>query len=232
MNRKAWLQEVRREAEQRFDAVHAPTYDELDSPITAAHRRIVNELISLCPSGGIVLDAACGTGKYFAMVLDAGRRVVGCDQSAGMLAQAAAKFPGVDTHKIGLQELVYDAEFDAAMCVDAMENVFPEDWPTVLANLRRAIRPGGYLYLTVEMTDADWLIESFATATERGLPVVPNEDTNRSGEAYHYYPPLTQVREWLDAAGLDLLKEVHSDGDHPSYSYEHFLTRNRERPPG
>jgi hypothetical protein len=31
------------------------------------------------------------------------------------------------------------------MCVDAMENVFPEDWPQVLANLRRALRPGGHL---------------------------------------------------------------------------------------
>jgi hypothetical protein len=108
--------------------------------------------------------------------------------------------------------------------------VFPEDWPTVLANLRRALRPGGCLYLTVEMTPDDWLAKSFAIATERGLPVVPNEDTNRSGEAYHYYPPLTQVRDWLDAAGLDVLEDAHSDGDHPSYSYQHFLTRNGNRP--
>lgn len=231
MDRKAWLQEVRREAEERFDTVHAPTYDENDPPATPAHRRFVTELISRCPPDGTILDSPCGTGKYFAMVLDAGRRVVGCDQSAGMLAQAAAKFPMVDTHKIGLQELAYDSEFDAAMCVDAMENVCPEDWPTVLANLRRALRPGGYLYLTVEMTGADWLIESFAIATERGLPVVPNEDTNRSGEAYHYYPPVIQVRSWLDAAGLDVLEDAHSDGDHPSYSYQHFLTRNGDRPP-
>ena len=35
-----------------------------------------------------------------------------------------------------------------------MENVPPEDWPTVLANLRDAARPGGVLYLTVEeLTD-------------------------------------------------------------------------------
>jgi ubiquinone/menaquinone biosynthesis C-methylase UbiE len=232
VNRQEWLQDVRREAEQRFDTVFAPTYDEQDPPIDATHRRFVAELISGCRSDGTILDAACGTGKYFAMVRDGGRRVVGCDQSAGMLAQAAAKFPDVETNKVGLQELAYNGEFDAAMCVDAMENVFPEDWPAVLANLRRALRPGGCLYFTVEMTDPDWLIESFAIATERRLPVVPNEDTNRGGEAYHHYPPLDQVRGWLDAAGLDVIEEMHSDGDHPSYSYQHFLTRNGDRPPG
>jgi len=45
-------------------------------------------------------------------------------------------------------DLAYAREFDAVMTVDAMENVPPEEWPLVLANLHRAVRPGGYLYLT------------------------------------------------------------------------------------
>ena len=28
------------------------------------------------------------------------------------------------------------------MTIDGLENVPPEDWPLVLANLRRALRPG------------------------------------------------------------------------------------------
>ncbi len=39
------------------------------------------------------------------------------------------------------------------MTIDAMENIPPEDWPTVLANLHRAVRPGGMLYVTVEEMD-------------------------------------------------------------------------------
>ena len=76
-----------------------------------------------------MLDAACGTGKYFGMVLEAGRRVVGNDQSAGMLARARARFPAVPLERVGLQELAFNGEFDAVMCIDAMENVPPEDWP-------------------------------------------------------------------------------------------------------
>ena len=70
-----------------------------------------------------------------------------------MLAKARARQLATKVEKVGLQELAFDAEFDGAMTIDAMENVPPEDWPVVLANLHRAVRPGGHLYLTVEMVD-------------------------------------------------------------------------------
>jgi ubiquinone/menaquinone biosynthesis C-methylase UbiE len=79
--------------EERFDTLYAATYDHDDVPITPTHRRLVTNLIQRCPPGGRILDAACGTGKYFAMLLDAGRQPVGADQSAGMLAKARGKFP-------------------------------------------------------------------------------------------------------------------------------------------
>jgi SAM-dependent methyltransferase len=157
VDRAAWLRERRQTTEERHDAIHAFTYDEEYGEIGPVHRRFVADLVERCPPGGTVLDAACGTGKYFAMVLDAGRRVVGTDQSTGMLARARARFPAVPLERVGLQELDFEAEFDAVMCIDAMENVPPEDWPTVVGNLRRALRPGGHLYLTVEeVDDQDW----------------------------------------------------------------------------
>jgi ubiquinone/menaquinone biosynthesis C-methylase UbiE len=228
-DRGQWLREKQRESEHRYDTVFAPTYDADDAPMSAAHRRFVGEIVQRCPDGGHLLDVPCGTGKYFGLMLTGGRRVTGCDQSAGMLERARAKYPAqtcpnVTLCKTSLQDLAYDAEFDAAICVDAMEDIAPEVWPAVLANLRRAVRPGGHLYLTVEMTDESWLVEAFAKAKAAGLPVVPNEDTTR-GDGYHYYPPLGQVREWLDEAGLQVVEQAHSDGGHPSYSYEHFLSR-------
>jgi ubiquinone/menaquinone biosynthesis C-methylase UbiE len=39
------------------------------------------------------------------VVAEAGLRVVGTDQSAGMLAQARARGIALETHHIGLQEL-------------------------------------------------------------------------------------------------------------------------------
>jgi SAM-dependent methyltransferase len=223
MDRTAWLRERRRMTEERFDTLHAATYDQNDVPITPTHRRFVTNLIGRCPSGGRILDAACGTCKYFAMLLDAGRQPVGADQSSGMLAQARRKFPDVATEKVGLQELSYTAEFDGVMCVDAMENVFPEDWPPVLANLRRALRPGGHLYLTVELIDEGELEAVFAEATAQGLPVVRGEHTSRGG-GYHYYPQLDQVAAWVRDAGLRVIEDGHSEGD--GYGYYHLLSRS------
>ena len=91
-----------------------------------------------------------------------GRRVAGVDQSAGMLAQARARGIAYSLEQKTLQELSYTGEFDAVMTVDAMENVPPEDWPSVLANLRRAVRPGGHIYMTVE--------EVSQSAHRAGLP--------------------------------------------------------------
>ena len=222
MDRATWLRERRQTTEERHDAIHAFTYDDEFGEIGPVHARFVADLLERCPPGGTVLDAACGTGKYFAMVLDAGRRVVGTDQSAGMLARARARFPAVPLERVGLQELDFEAEFDAVMCIDAMENIPPEDWPRVVGNLRRALRPGGHLYLTVEEVDDRELDRALDDATTQGLPVVRGELAER-GAGYHYYPPREQVRHWLEEGMLAVVAEEASPGD--GYGYLHLLTR-------
>jgi SAM-dependent methyltransferase len=223
VDRATWLRERRQTTEERHDAIHAFTYDDEFGEIGPVHARFVADLLERCPPGGTVLDAACGTGKYFAMVLDAGRRVVGTDQSTGMLARARARFPAVPLERVGLQELDFEAEFDAVMCIDAMENIPPEDWPRVVANLRRALRPGGHLYLTVEEVDDDQELDrALADATARGLPAVRGELAGR-GAGYHYYPSRDQVRSWLQEGMLTVVAEEYSAGD--GYGYLHLLTR-------
>lgn len=221
IDRGEWLRTQRRVSRERYDTLFSATYDGADPPMDAAHERFVADVTSTAPLGGCVLDAPCGTGKYFAMILAVGRTVLGCDHSAGMLAQAAAKHPTVALQRVALQDLDHSRTVDAAICLDAMEDVPPEDWPLVLANFHRALRPGGHLYLTVEMTDENWLREAYATARDQGLPVLPNEDTTR-GDGYHFYPPLPQVHDWLTAGGFTMVEHAHSDGAHPSYSYQHF----------
>jgi SAM-dependent methyltransferase len=222
VDRQAWLRERRQTAEERHDAIHAFTYDEQYGEIGPEHRRFVIDLLERVPAGGSVLDAACGTGKYFGMVLDAGRRVVGTDQSTGMLARARARYPAVPLERVGLQELAFDGEFDAVMCIDAMENIPPEDWPRVLGNLRRALRPGGHLYLTVEQVDDEELDRVLADAVARDLPVVRGEEAGE-GAGYHFYPSREQVGYWLEEGMLAVVAEGWTAGD--GYGYLHLLVR-------
>jgi ubiquinone/menaquinone biosynthesis C-methylase UbiE len=120
-----------------------------------------------------VLDAACGTGQYFSLVAEAGLRVVGADQSAGMLDQARARGIALETLHVGLQELDFSGQFDAATTIDAMENVAPEDWPVVLANLRRADHPEAFVTRPVRSSRTGvWLSEAGSRLADRSPATV------------------------------------------------------------
>jgi len=142
-DRAAWVLNLRRLNEREEDAL-APVFDERWGESEDTHRAFLERFLSKVPSDGSVLDAACGTGKYFGMVLASGRSVLGVDHAAAYLALAGAKFPQVSTEKRDLQELLYREEFDGVMCIDAMEMIPPEDWPIVLGCFRRALRPKGW----------------------------------------------------------------------------------------
>ena len=51
-----------------------------------------------------------------------------------------------------------------------MENVPPEDWPLVLANLHRAARPDGVMYLTVEEVDHSRIEQALASLSALRTP--------------------------------------------------------------
>jgi len=173
-----------------------------------------------------VLDAPCGTGKYFPMVLASGRSLLGVDHAGGHLANAGAKFPHVPTDKHDLQDLPYRDEFDGVMCVDAMEFVPPEDWPGVLERFRRAVHPGGWLYLTVELAPRDQVRAVNEQARRSGLPVVEGEVIwDEPDGYYHHHPTMQQVRAWLAGAGFAIEEEAEGPWHEEGYAYHHVLAR-------
>jgi cyclopropane fatty-acyl-phospholipid synthase-like methyltransferase len=212
--RRRFLDERRAICEQRMDSLHAPTYDQRwGSYINPTHRACVEAVLARVPVGGLVLDAACGTGKYWPMILDAGIRVVGVDQSEAMLKVAQAKHPGVSVTHTALQDLSASLAVtaDGLICVDAMENVGPEDWPAVLDALASTLRPGSPAYITVELREDDLtMAPESATA-----PLVEGEVLEEG--AYHFYPSIDRARSWLTEHGFTVTSQTEGDG------YHHFV---------
>lgn len=223
MDRTAWLAQRRQVVKETYDA-EAPTYrtEGGDYP-TPKHPFFIERLLAATPPDGLVLDAACGAGKWFAAVRDAGRLVVGADQSAGMAEQARSLGLAERVEHIGLQEMVFEAEFDAAMVIDAMENVAPEDWPVVAANLARALKPGGGLFLTLEEVDEGDVDDAFGALTADGQPAVRGEVIEGDVAGYHYYPGRARALAWLTDADFALLGEDYDD--HGDWGYRLFLLR-------
>lgn len=218
MGRSEWVREMRRQAEERYDTLWAPGYGEQWGTYSnATHQEYIRKLLERLPEHGTILDAACGAGRYLPMLLEQGHTVLGIDQSQGMLSRLKAKFPFVQVEKIGLQELHYQEVFDGAICMDAMENVFPEDWLPVLGNFHRSLKPGGTLYFTVEIAEQGEIEAAFHRGIALGLPIVYGEWAD--GDVYHFYPSIARVREWMREAGFDLSEEGQGDG------YWHFILR-------
>ncbi len=210
MDRETWRREKRRMAETRYDTLFAHDYDEHWGHINSSHRTFLERFLARCRPGGTILDAACGTGKYWQIILNSQHRVMGIDQSQQMLNRAKAKFPDIQVEKLGIQEMHFNDVFAGIICMDAMEFVFPEDWPIVLSNFYRALQPSGHLYLTVEIIDAEELAVSQREAQRKQMPIVAGEFAHEA--SYHYYPTLGQVRSWLSAAHFTLVEEGESDG--------------------
>jgi 2-polyprenyl-3-methyl-5-hydroxy-6-metoxy-1,4-benzoquinol methylase len=229
MDRRAWLEERRAAVELDYTS-DAPDYETGNYPISDTHRAFVARVVEACPPDGVVLDAPCGTGRYFELVAAQGRHVVGADQSAGMVEQARSRGLADLVEHTGLQELAYVDAFDGVLCIDAMEHVPPEDWPVVVGNLTRALRAAGFLYLTLEVL-ADQqahLDRALAEALARGLPAVAGEDVGDDTGGYHFYPSDGQVTDWLAGAGLETVEDV-TDISYDDWGYRHLLVRRATR---
>ena len=125
-----------------------PTYDRYASLLSLGQdprwRRFLVSRIDP-PRGGSVLDVATGTGAVAAELLRRrpDLRVVGIDQSAGMLAEARRRVGArVELHEGRAERLPFDdASFDALTFTYLLRYVV--DPAATLRELARVVRPGG-----------------------------------------------------------------------------------------
>lgn len=126
----------------------AETYDATDNPVVGMDQR--HALAALRPRAGErVLDAGCGTGRHLRGLLAAGCRVTGVDFSAGMLAVARRRAPGVPLARADLQRgLPFAADtFDAVLCALVGEHL--SDLAACFGEIARVMGPGARFVFTV-----------------------------------------------------------------------------------
>jgi arsenite methyltransferase len=146
--------------------------DDLGSELEALYRtrdivrrrKLVRAALSARP-GERILDVGCGPGFYLAELVDEvgpDGALVGVDQSPQMLALAGRRLgesENVALHEGEAGALPVESEaFDAALCVQVLEYV--ADVPAALAELHRALKPGGRVLLW----DIDWSTVSVHSA--------------------------------------------------------------------
>lgn len=122
------------EPTQRWDparyAEHARYVSDLGLPVL--------ELLAPIP-GERILDLGCGDGALTLKLAELGCTVVGVDSSAEMVL--AARSLGLDARRMEAADLPFTAEFDAVFSNAALH--WMKDQPRVIANVWRALKPGG-----------------------------------------------------------------------------------------
>ncbi|MFT5681972.1 MAG: SAM-dependent methyltransferase [Myxococcota bacterium] len=110
----------------------------------------------LGPPGGVVLDLACGTGRYTRMLAErlGADRVIGLDLSGAMLAHARAESPGLSFVRGSAQALPIRTGSLAAVVSFGALHLFP-DPAAALTEVGRVLEPGGrFVCLTAHAPDA------------------------------------------------------------------------------
>ena len=164
-----------------------------------------------------VLDLGCGTGLLTVSLARPGRRVIGIDPSATMLAYAAAR-PGADrvTWVQGDSRDIPGAGFDLALMTGNVAQHIPDPaWERTLADIAHALRDGGTL--TFESRNPR------ARAWERWSAAAPTTRSTRHGP----------LREWMEteevAPGRVLLTAYNEFADTGELVVETIVLEFRDR---
>lgn len=130
---------------------------------------IVPRMVQLLRSG-VIVDIGCGTGRVAEQLIRAGNKVIAVDHSMGMLQKTVDKIPSLalvpvyaDVRKLPL----CPGSCDGVVCSGVLHHI--PDWPVVLWEITRVLRPGGRL--VVREPNADYAIDIF-TPLETKLAVL------------------------------------------------------------
>jgi SAM-dependent methyltransferase len=144
----AWSGKLRASYDSVADEYAAHIYDELrHKPLD---RELLDRLATRVGGLGPICDLGCGPGQVARYLRDQGAAAFGVDLSEGMLAQARRLNPDLEFRQGDMLALSDPAEsWGGAAAFYSLIHIPRERVPHALAELRRVLRPGGFVLIAV-----------------------------------------------------------------------------------
>ncbi len=189
-----------------FDAI-APRYDLVNRLMTFGldirWRKVSTRALGL-PRGARVLDVACGTGDFLAILGSAGLVPLGMDLSWGMLEANDSGMPLAQADGSALP--LATGSVDGITCGYALRNF--TDLRAVFTEFGRVVRPGGRIsLLEVAEPEGGPLLLGHRIWFRQVVPLIGGLLSDRAAYRYlprstAYLPPTDELRSMLMAAGF------------------------------
>ena len=200
-----------------------------------------------------VLDVACGQGAFCRALAEAGARVTGVDVAPALLAagerrnvagRLAVEYRLGDARR--LADVVRAEEFEAAVCVLAIQNIAPLS--PVWEGCHRALKKGGRLVVVMmhpcfripgrslwgwDQRDGMQYrrIDEYLSSSRADIQIHPGADPSQTTPSFHR--PLQAYVNTLGSAGLwiDRLEEWTSHKTSPEGPRKQALDKSRKEIP-
>lgn len=197
-----------------YDAIASEYATKVDSaPYNALYERPA--MLSLLPdlSGLRILDAGCGSGWYAERLLERGASVDAIDASAAMAGYASARLatlaPGVaDRVSVGVADLGEPLPFASGTfdgVISPLVLHYLEDWRPALREMRRILKPQGWLQFSTHHPSADAAL--FETQNYFAVERV-TDHWDWAGDVTFYRRSLTEIFDSLRDAELTVERVV------------------------
>ena len=184
--------------------ITSATYDQIAGDYAARSPGAAPETLAtirerfaaLLAPGARVLDVGCGPGWEAARLRALGLRTYGLDRSRGMLAEA--RDLGVPLVLGDMRALpISDGALGGLWACASFLHIPKRDGPAVLHEFRRALRPGGALYIGVKEGSGERWIEHSA-GRQRFFAFYQADELDALLAAHGF----TVAHGWLDADSL------------------------------
>lgn len=163
----------------------------------------VERVLEGLPPEAQVLDLGCGTGRPIAMhIVHRGYRVVGVDQSRGMLDIAKTVVPAAKFIHSDMVDVQLADKFAAAIAWDSIFHVERKHHPAIFRKLANSLAQGGRLLLSVGGSDADASVEDSSSVDLAGVEGFTSEMFGHTFFYSGYEPKIT--RGLLEAEGFEI----------------------------
>ena len=130
--------------------IHARDFS--DSTINVEFTHMQDHFLDLLPSGALILDFGCGSGRDTRYFLDKGYKVEAIDGSVE-LCQIASEYTGITVKHMYFEELDAQEKYDGIWACSSILHLDRESLADVMFRIVSALKPGGIIYTSFKYGD-------------------------------------------------------------------------------